>query len=212
MWKQTASGKRFDILSPLPEQVVLSDIALSLSRIPRFDGHTLSGCPWNVAEHSVLVVALLPEGTPADLAMAALFHDAHEAYIGDITTPVQVALTELVDDMTGGRTRSKLFSTALSVVKSRIDTAIFSAFGIPYPTPDQAAIIKTADMAALDLERHSFMGPSPEPWEHDKDGKNQAGGMNLLAPAIDSESSQSKFVSAFVTLMNNQHGGPFSIR
>lgn len=38
-WTLTQSGIEFDLIDPKPEMVALSDIAYSLSRIRRFNGH-----------------------------------------------------------------------------------------------------------------------------------------------------------------------------
>lgn len=88
-WLQTHSGIAFDLLEPRAEDVRLDDIALALSRINRFAGHThMAG--YNVAQHSYLVMDLMPQHCSPHLKLAALLHDAHEAYTGDITTPVSM--------------------------------------------------------------------------------------------------------------------------
>lgn len=79
----------------------INDIALSLSRQPRFGGQ--SRLPWTVIEHSLFVEqiaeqflaqdlhggAYLKRGVKEDAAIRlhALLHDAHEALTGDIPSP-----------------------------------------------------------------------------------------------------------------------------
>lgn len=65
----------------------LPDIAVGLSRMPRFGGQTLFR--WSVAEHLLAcqryVLGAFPDGLPR-MELAVLLHDAHEAMTCDITT------------------------------------------------------------------------------------------------------------------------------
>ena len=91
----TASGTEFDLLNPQPEYVHLSDIAHALARIPRYTGHARAGLHCSVAEHSVRVCRLAMRAYPGpdkhDYHWAALLHDAHEAYVGDVSSPLKRA-------------------------------------------------------------------------------------------------------------------------
>src|ERR1044072_1610373 len=86
-WERLLSGRRLDILDPLPVDVELSDIAHGLARVARWNGQTLGDYPFSVAQHSVLVLELFraanSEMTPAVL-LQALLHDAPEYVMGDI--------------------------------------------------------------------------------------------------------------------------------
>lgn len=80
-----------DLLDPDPGSILLDDIAFSLGNACRFNGHTSSY--YSVAEHSVLVSCLVEAMNPnRDLVVAGLLHDAHEAYLGDIPTPIKQTL------------------------------------------------------------------------------------------------------------------------
>lgn len=81
MW--TASGVRFDLARPSPDQVEIEDIAHSLSRQCRFTGHVSEH--YSVAQHSVLVSEMCD---PQD-ALWGLLHDASEAYVSDLPYPVK---------------------------------------------------------------------------------------------------------------------------
>jgi len=88
----TYTGLSFDYLEPGPFR--LEDIANALAKINRFNGHTV--LPYSVAEHSVLVAKLAENaGEEHQVQLAALMHDAHEAYIGDFARPQKVAFPEL---------------------------------------------------------------------------------------------------------------------
>ena len=85
------AGKVVDL--DLPESLSIEAIASTLARNCRFNGALRDDVPviWHsVADHCVLVSALLQcwTGDP-DLAQLGLLHDAHEALIGDIPTPVK---------------------------------------------------------------------------------------------------------------------------
>lgn len=85
----TYSGEWFNLESPHTHAYSIADIAVSLSRIVRWNGHTKF--PYSVARHSLEVCELVPP----EHQLAALLHDAAEAYIGDISTPVKELLPDI---------------------------------------------------------------------------------------------------------------------
>lgn len=91
---ETASGREVNLLDPQPSSIYLGDIAHALSNQCRFNGHVRRF--YSVAEHSVLVSRLIEHHFPHDvqLQLAGLMHDAAEAYIGDMISPVKFALQE----------------------------------------------------------------------------------------------------------------------
>lgn len=78
----TYSGREFNLLKPSFEMFDIEDIAHSLSNINRFLGHTSQG--FTVAQHCVNSYRLCK-----NYKKEALFHDASEAYLGDIPTPIK---------------------------------------------------------------------------------------------------------------------------
>ena len=52
---ETVTGQLIDVTNIVPENIDLNDIAWSLSRIPRFVGHSITIVPYNVAQHSIFV-------------------------------------------------------------------------------------------------------------------------------------------------------------
>ncbi|OGC69335.1 hypothetical protein A2415_03100 [candidate division WWE3 bacterium RIFOXYC1_FULL_39_7] len=80
----TYTGRRVHIFNPSADEIHILDIATALSRICRFNGHCRQF--YSVAEHSILASLLFPPGINAK---AALFHDAGEAYLGDIVRPIK---------------------------------------------------------------------------------------------------------------------------
>lgn len=85
---RTASGLSFNLKYPKPEDVVLDDIAHHLAHINRYTGATI--IPYSVLQHSLFVSFLVPE----EAAYEALLHDAHEAYYGDVSSPMKSLLPE----------------------------------------------------------------------------------------------------------------------
>lgn len=85
----TASGRVVYPECPGDSDVCIEDIAAALSRICRFNGHLRHDVEhYSVAQHSVIVsYACEPQ-----YALAGLMHDAHEAYLADITSPAKCLL------------------------------------------------------------------------------------------------------------------------
>lgn len=87
------------------------------------------------------------------LSIAALIHDAHEAHIGDIATPVAEALAHL------GAPH------AVDQLKGLQDRAIYAAADLPWPLPEGwRTVIHTADRIALATERRDLLAASAFPW------------------------------------------------
>lgn len=174
-WVQTGSGIAFDLLEPTPEMVNFEvDIAESLARIARFNGHIRSGA-YSVAQHSVMGAdALFRETGDTHLAGAFLLHDAHEAYIGDIATPVKAALIKKAgagwDDAgmpaSGSSARLEM-RAAFQTLVGAIDRSIFAAAGLDFPQGAAREAIHMMDLRMLSTERAHLMLAPPHPWHPD---------------------------------------------
>lgn len=80
---RTASGTIIDLRNPTIAMIKTEDIAVGLSNICRFGGQIYQH--YSVLSHSLLVMLLAPQ----PLWKAALLHDAAEAYLGDVVTPLK---------------------------------------------------------------------------------------------------------------------------
>lgn len=78
-----------------PEDVRLPDIMRGLAMTVRFNGQLDRF--YSVAEHSVLVAKLAAAMGDGEAIIPALFHDAHEAYTGDIARPVKIMVPGFVE-------------------------------------------------------------------------------------------------------------------
>lgn len=85
---RTFTGKFIDPFELEKDDLDINDIAHALSHIPRFGGHAQGFI--SVAQHSVMVSGLLPN----ELKLAGLLHDASEAYLLDIPSPLKERMLE----------------------------------------------------------------------------------------------------------------------
>lgn len=100
----TASGTHFWPLDPRPEDILIADIAHSLAQTSRWGGH--APVRYSVAQHSLFVaerarqlaMASNVRGNPEliieKVAFCGLLHDASEAYLVDVPTPIKKHLLE----------------------------------------------------------------------------------------------------------------------
>lgn len=143
-WIQTYSGAAFDYLSPSPDAIHEDDLAYGLARCGRYARQTRHH--YSVAQHSV-IVAEITAGLAPDNAAAqlwAVLHDAHEAYTGDIPTPLMNAIRFF----SAGRPHP------ITMIQAVIDEAILRKFEIdPADVRAVSQIVKQADAIALSTER-----------------------------------------------------------
>lgn len=139
----TYSGKFFDILKPEDYEYTVEEIAHALSNLCRYTGHC--NVFYSVAEHSVLVSRIVPR----DLALVGLFHDAGEAYLGDVSSPLKKLLPEY------------------KRIEKNVEKAIAKHFGFPFPYPRE---VKEADTRMYWQERQSVAnnGIRDRLWHQDK--------------------------------------------
>jgi len=148
----TWRGQRVNLVDPDPATIRLDDIAWSLAAQPRFNGHTLGEIPYSVAQHSIWVAWYLEtqHGHGPEAVRQALLHDAHEAYLGDIPTPVKW--------LPG-------VAEAITPIAERLQHAVHVALKVPKPTPHTRQLISHADRIALAIEAGHLMASQGRGWE-----------------------------------------------
>lgn len=141
MWMRTVSGKQFFPDQPTVDLIDIEDIAHALSNICRFAGHVSSF--YSVAQHSVIVAGIVKDlgGTRHD-QIWGLLHDATEAYLTDIPTPVKILLKDF------------------GPLEDKLHLCISKKFGLSEEMPE---IVKRADVIALATEARDLMG-DPKDW------------------------------------------------
>ena len=137
-WIATYSGRQFWSLDPRPADVDIIDIAHGLALTNRFNRQCKF--PYSVAQHSVL----LADNCPAEMALLALLHDAHEAYspYGDVARPVKNGMVEAAESL--------------------IDRAIAAHFDLPFPIKNKA--IAALDTRILLDEREHVLTHTEHDW------------------------------------------------
>ncbi len=88
MYMITVTGRKINFIEPDINDIDIEDIATGLSNICRYSGQLKSF--YSVAQHSVLVSRYAPD----EYSLEGLLHDATEAYIGDVITPVKQYLPD----------------------------------------------------------------------------------------------------------------------
>lgn len=138
-WMQTHTGRRFYPLTPRPAEVDPEDVAHALSLLCRYGGHVERF--YSVAEHCVL----MSEAVAPENALAALLHDATEAYVVDVPRPLKRQLP------------------GYRAIEEGVWTAIAYRFRVDLTLPDD---VKEADNRILLTERAALM-PRAERWAVD---------------------------------------------
>ena len=124
-------GVMLDLNDPDPSLINIKDIGWSLSQTLRFNGHTSR--PYSVAAHCIH----MSEVVPPELRRAAFLHDAAEAYMGDLVTPI------------------KQHFPLFSEIEDRLLRVIFDLHGVPF---SQLAELKPWDFRCCCAEAMELMG------------------------------------------------------
>lgn len=127
---RTFSGIAMNVFEPTIEMISIEDIAHSLSMQCRFGGHLKKF--YSVAEHCTNAVKLVPE----EHRLAALLHDASEAYLLDMPSPIKCRMPEY------------------KAIEKKLMEVIAYKFGFEYPLHP---FVKNADVVLLHEEWSSLV-------------------------------------------------------
>lgn len=189
-WQRMLSGRRLDLLNPSPLDIEIEDIAHGLARVARWNGQTKGPHAFSVAQHCLLVEALLvhaEDNLDRQARLAALLHDAPEYVIGDMISPFKAAL-----------------GVDYKAFELKLLAAIHLRFGLPAKTSEMLTRkIKKADRVAAYLEATQLAGFSLE--EAAKffgrpSGLDGARGFHALRP-LASEDAEAAYVRKFKQLL-----------
>lgn len=143
---ETYTGKRFKPLAPVTADICIEDIAHALSNQCRFAGHTMYH--YSVAQHCVDVCMYLEEsGYSKTVQLWGLLHDASEAYLVDLPSPLKHSPEFLPYRMAEGE----------------LMLCICERFGIPF---DEPPAVKDADLRLLAVEASQLLPFKSEHWGH----------------------------------------------
>ena len=127
---RTYMGKDVDVFDTDPDSILIEDIAHALASICRFGGHT--PYHYSVAEHSICCML----SVSCDNMLAALLHDASEAYLCDIPRPIKAEMPEY------------------KKIEDKLMGVIAGKFGFQYPLHPE---VKAVDEQMLSVEWDTMM-------------------------------------------------------
>jgi uncharacterized protein len=145
---KTISGKTINFAEPKAGEINIFDIAKGLAYRSRWAGQTKEY--YSVAQHSIHVMQLLEEEFVRlpQIKLVALLHDASEAYMADIPTPLKNLLP------------------GYKYYENLLQTEIYKAYGLELYAVEYYAIIKRADIKSMELEKEgigtTLKGMQPE--------------------------------------------------
>lgn len=175
-----SNGKGVDLLNVAASDIDFAAIAEHLAKEKRFNGAT-PDVEYSVAQHcSIGSDAILHAGGTDLEAAYFLLHDAHEAFVKDLTTPLKRALDDISQEYY--KTEPKTVFNAFQILEAHVDIAIHQAAGLPWPMPEQTqAIVKLIDKVMFVTEWRDLM--------HDIEHPNPAAyaGLNPLPKLIQPE-------------------------
>jgi len=128
----------FAPLEPKSENIMIEDIAHALSQMTRANGHFPEF--YSVAQHSIQCCEeAKARGYSKKIQIACLLHDASEAYLSDITSPVKRNLSKYVE------------------IEDRLQGAIYQKFLEEPLLGEESQLITEIDNAMFYYEFYHFM-------------------------------------------------------
>lgn len=177
---ETRGGRAADFARLDQLKIDIRDIAASLSKLCRYNGHTREF--YSVAEHCVILAEYARRNYSADAAMHMLLHDAAEAYIGDYPLPMK-----------------RLF-TMLEVMEFRVDELIAFKFGLQHPFPDY---VKDLDRRVVIDEKRVLYPDSRWTWPSELDGLEPLGVEDRIA-GFPPATAEAQYLDAFNILLEER--------
>lgn len=137
-------SRMIDMLNPKPEDLSLTEIAIGLSREPRYGG-AATAVVWTVGQHCLLAddLALEDGVTSPDIRLTILLHDAPEYMLRDILSPLKRHLPDY------------------QAVEKVWWFAVARKFRLPFEFP---GIVKHYDMLACSTEKNALISPEAGAW------------------------------------------------
>jgi len=144
---ETKCGQALNLLAPQAASITLEDIAHGLANTCRFG--RMADPYYSVAQHSILVSRWAEEeNCSLEIIQAALLHDAHEPFLGDIATPLKRSF----------RSWRKL--------AEQLDKAIGKSLAVDH-TLFETPVVKEFDYLALSVEAYQLMPVQISAWDGD---------------------------------------------
>jgi len=145
-WILDARGQRYDLtgVGATLAEPSLDAMAHACAQIVRFNGHCKR--PYSVAEHQLLCAHIAFDlGHPRLVQLACLTHDLHEAYVGEVVSPLKWAMGD-----------------AWAAIEHPHTVRVRKHLGLETVFTAHRSTIKRIDLIALATERHNLL-----PWDPD---------------------------------------------
>lgn len=176
---QTYSGLVVNPFDLKPEDIRIVDIAHALSNQCRFTGHTKRF--YSVAEHATHCSRVVDQ----QFALRALLHDASEAYLHDIASPI----------------KKHRYFDEYRELESDIEYLIYDVFQLPIPESFAAQAVKFADMVMLRREAEYLLAPlDPVVWEN----VLSVPYTDIHIPCYGPREAEAKFLDTFWSLLGKK--------
>jgi len=176
---RTWSGQYVDVTCPTDDAIRIDDIAHALSLICRYTGHTDE--LYSVGDHSLVVYQRLAAvKAPPIVQLLGLLHDAEEAYMCDLASPIKKRYPDYCMD--AHNLRGFIFDKYVPG---------WDAF------PMYMDLVHRADQEAYQMERISFLFP----WDVANKEMGERFNRNPIIPRH-TKSVEQMFLQTFRTLTN----------
>lgn len=175
---ETFTGKKFHFLNPTPDMIDIVDIAHSLSMQCRFTGHIDEF--YSVAEHCVAVSLIVNK----ENELAALLHDASEAYLSDIASPIKQCFPQYQE------------------MESKVMQVIADKFGFDWPLNED---VKDADTTQLKTEAKYLLSTQGKDWASHYPTRGRNGKRPQCLPPL---FAKNLFLKSFAEITNTTFEKP----
>lgn len=165
-------GEYFDLLNPRGFDYSVETIAHALSNLCRYTGHVTQF--YSVAEHCVLVSLAVPK----KYALEGLLHDASEAFVGDVSSPLKKLIPEY------------------KKIEEDIQAAIAEHYNLVYPFPEE---IHKGDKQLYWSER-KVIAPAVDSLWH----KNFRASRKVEPQGWSPKLAKKRFISRYNEIMNDR--------
>ena len=172
---ETFTGIKFDFLNPKLDQIDIEDIAHSLSMQVRYTGHCSKF--YSIAEHCLLVSYMCSD----EFKLYGLLHDASEAYLTDVASPI------------------KPFLQNYKMMECKVMNVITEKYGLGEFFPEE---VHLADMNALRLEITQLMSSKGEGWAINNVLSTELPDIEL--ECMGQEEAKERFLQRFYELTTNE--------
>ena len=174
-WILTWTGQEVNPFNMTVDQIDIRDIARALSMQCRYNGHISDF--YSVAEHSILIsYALERDEYSLNTQKHGLLHDASEAYIGDIPTPIKAQLS------------------TVKLCENEIHKLVAEKFNI-----EDSPIVHEYDKRIISDERSAFIPLAESHWEWPYKK------LNVLPVGMSPRTAEKNFLIRYCELFNEDY-------